>query len=203
MPSFPVRVMDRANHEWTQRRLSRAGVVLGRQVRFHGQPIVELAPGSTIRIGDRAVLTSRSAHTALGVAHPVVLRTLFPDATIDIGQDVGISGGSICAAVHVSIGDGTLLGADVVVADTDFHPVRHTHRRHAPVPAPAPGDAVRIGRNVFIGTRAVVLKGSTIGDDAVVGAGAVVTGDVAQGAIVAGNPARPLDRAGTGSSGQE
>jgi len=50
----------------------------------------------------------------------------------------------------------------------------------------------KIGRDVWIGANAVILGGVTIGDGAMVGAGAVVTKDVESGAIVAGNPARLL-----------
>jgi maltose O-acetyltransferase len=53
---------------------------------------------------------------------------------------------------------------------------------------------VVIGRNVWIGGGAIILPGITVGDDAVIGAGSVVTRDVAAGAIVGGNPARPLQR---------
>jgi len=49
---------------------------------------------------------------------------------------------------------------------------------------------VRIGRNVWIGGGAIILPGVTIGDDAIVGAGSVVTRDVPAGATVVGNPAR-------------
>jgi maltose O-acetyltransferase len=51
---------------------------------------------------------------------------------------------------------------------------------------------VQIGRRVFIGARAVILPGVTIGDDAIVGAGSVVTRDVEPGMLAAGNPARVL-----------
>jgi acetyltransferase-like isoleucine patch superfamily enzyme len=199
---FLARVRDRATHELVRRRLLGAGVSVSEDVRFHGRPIVDLFPGSSVVIGRGAVLTSSSRHTALGVSHPVVLRTLHPDARIELGDSVGISGGSICAAVLVSIGDGTLLGADVTIADTDFHPIRHPRRRHAPMPDPRPEHAVVIGSNVFIGTRAIVLKGSRIGDDAVVGAGAVVSGDVPAGSIVAGNPSRPVGRVDVESTEQ-
>ena len=53
---------------------------------------------------------------------------------------------------------------------------------------------VRIGSNVWIGGGAIVLPGVTIGDDAVIGAGSVVTRDVLPGVTVAGNPARILSR---------
>ena len=52
---------------------------------------------------------------------------------------------------------------------------------------------VRIGARVFVGARAMILKGSSIGDDAVVGAGAVVAGDIPAKAVVIGNPARVVD----------
>lgn len=164
------------------------------QVRFHGCPIIEMAPGSRISIGEGAVLTSVSQRTALAVNHAVVLRTLRAGASIEIGEDSGISGGSICAAVSISIGRGALLGANVTIIDTDFHPVRAARRRHEPMTNPRLDDAVRIGDNVFLGTGAIILKGTTIGDNAVVGAGAVVRGNVPEGAIVTGNPAREVDR---------
>jgi putative colanic acid biosynthesis acetyltransferase WcaF len=49
-----------------------------------------------------------------------------------------------------------------------------------------------IQANAFVGLRAIVLPGVTVGEGAIVGAGAVVTRDVAPGSVVAGNPARPL-----------
>lgn len=51
-----------------------------------------------------------------------------------------------------------------------------------------------VGNDVWIGGNAVILPGVTIGDGAVIGAGSVVTHDVAPGAIVAGNPAKPLNK---------
>jgi len=51
-----------------------------------------------------------------------------------------------------------------------------------------------VGRNVWIGGGAILLPGITVGDDAVIGAGSVVTRDVAPGVTVAGNPARLLHR---------
>jgi len=57
---------------------------------------------------------------------------------------------------------------------------------------------IKIGRNVFIGTRAIILKGVTIGDRAVIGAGAVVTKDVPADHLAVGNPCSVFPKAASG-----
>lgn len=170
--------------------LASKGVHFGEGAKFYGRPIVSCCEGSEIRIGRCAVLCSWSSHTALGVNHPVVLRTLRPGALISIGEHVGISGGTICAAVEVTIGAETMLGANVTIADTDFHPLSPEQRRYSHDAAQSA--RVRIGRNVFIGTNSVILKGVEIGDDSVIGAGSIVTRSLPAGVIAAGNPCRVL-----------
>lgn len=183
---------DRVGSAAISARLRHQGVELGSAPRFLGRPVVSVAGASTLTVGDNFTAISRSRSTALGAAHPLVLRTLRPGARLEIGSDVGISGGAICAAYRVSIGDGCLFGADTVVVDTDFHPVDHPDRRYAAPPAPTERDAVTVGRNVFLGARVMVLRGSWIGDGAVVGAGSVVRGRVEAGSVVAGEPLRTL-----------
>ncbi len=173
-------------------RLRRRAATIGRGTVFVGKPIISVVPGSTFAIGERGSLISRGAETALGTNHPVVLRTMVPGARLVIGNDVGVSGGSIIAAYSVTIGDGGLIGANVTIVDTDFHSLASPARRYESIPIPSPDDAVTIGRNVFIGTGAIILKGSAVGDNAIIGAGAVVKGSVAAGTTVIGNPARPL-----------
>lgn len=110
-----------------------------------------------------------------------------------IGDSVGMSGVCICAAQLVEIGENTIIGADVLITDTDFH---------QPLPdggwsndAGSASKPVRIGRGCFIGARAIILKGVTVGDGAVVAAGALVTRDIPAEHLAIGNPAmvRPLD----------
>jgi acetyltransferase-like isoleucine patch superfamily enzyme len=148
--------------------------------------------GSSVTLGQRVTLISWSRYTALGVCHPVVLRTMTSSASIVIGDDVGISGATICSAMSVTIGSRSMLGADVIVCDTDFHPVLPEGRRHAKTPTPRNDDAVKIGTDVFVGARSIVLKGATIGDGSVIGAGSVVTGDVPARSVAAGVPARVI-----------
>ncbi|MBS1799747.1 MAG: sugar O-acetyltransferase [Acidobacteria bacterium] len=87
----------------------------------------------------------------------------------------------------VHIGDGTQIGPGVQIYAAD-HPRDYNVR----LSGLENGKPVAIGKNVWIGGGAIILPGVTIGDDAIVGAGSVVTRDVAAGATVAGNPARLL-----------
>ena len=163
-------------------------VLVAKKARVYGWPIVSMAEHSRIQIGARSVLCSDSNFTALGVNHPVVIRTLKQGAEIVIGEDTGISGGSICAASSIRIGAGCLLGANVTIADTDFHAVNPVNRRYNNSDEIAVAPIV-IEDNVFIGANAFVLKGVTIGRDSVVGAGAIVVRDVPPGSVVVGSAA--------------
>lgn len=165
---------------------------LGRGLVLFGSPILTRTPGSSITIGSNVVLCSTSRFTALGVKRPVVIRTLSSTASISIGNDVGISGGAICAAYSVVIGSRCLMGADVTVADTDFHQIDEVGRRYAPLPAGSAADQVVIEDDVFIGAGAVVLKGCRIGRGSVIGAGSVVTGEIPPFVVAAGVPCRVL-----------
>lgn len=173
--------------------LSRNSVDLGDRVRIIGRPIIVRYPGSRIRIGARTVLCSDPRSTALGTAKPVIIRTLTSDARIRIGEDVGMSGTVVCCSFNVEIGDRCLIGADVTIADTDFHPVSPwAGRRYAHMPTPQVSDSIVIESDVFIGAGTYILKGVKIGRGAVVGAGSVVTKDVESNTIVGGNPAKPI-----------
>ena len=166
------------------------GVRMGSGVRFDGSPIITLCESSSVELGDRTRLISSSRRATLGVNHPVIFRTVGPGAKIILGDDVGITGGTICAALRLEIGNGTMLGANVLITDTDFHPIESSERRYAQVPDPKPEHTVTIGSNVFIGTGSIILKGTTIGDNSVIGAGSVVSGRIPANVVVAGAPAK-------------
>ena len=115
---------------------------------------------------------------------------LFPPFYTDCGQNITLGKGvfinSGCRFQDqggIEIGDGALIGHNVVLAtlNHDFAP----DRRGTLHPAP-----IRIGRGVWIGASATVLPGVTIGDGAIVAAGAVVTRDVPARSVAAGVPAR-------------
>lgn len=164
------------------------GVICGQGCSFIGRPIITLAPGGTIALGEGVRVFSRVNSNPAGLPHPTILAALTPESVIAIGKETAISGASIAARVKVTIGRHVMIGAGACIWDTDFHPVdpyqRHQHPTRAARCAP-----VMIHDDVFIGARAMILKGVTVGLGAVIGAGAVVTKDVGAWQIVAGNPA--------------
>lgn len=111
-------------------------------------------------------------------------------ANIHLGARVFLNFGCVILdVVRVEIGAGTQIGPGVQILTAD-HP-RDPKLRAQGLEF---GRPIRIGANVWIGGGALILPGVTIGDDAIIGAGSVVTRDVAAGATVVGNPARPVAR---------
>lgn len=100
---------------------------------------------------------------------------------------------------HIRIGDRVLIGWDATIADSDFHPIAPAERLvDAIACSPATSGFTRpkvasqpvtIGDDVWIGPKATILKGVTVGDGAIVAAGALVTRDIPAGGRAAGNPA--------------
>ena len=112
-----------------------------------------------------------------------------PTLTVGDGTFVGHACGFNVGAA-VSIGRHCLLATGVLVYDQDGHPL-DADRRRAGDPSPPESVApVTLGDDVWVGSGAVILKGVTVGDRAVVAARSVVTKDVPADAVVAGNPAR-------------
>ena len=90
-------------------------------------------------------------------------------------------------AAPSTIGDNCLIGPEC-----GFYTVNHPMDAKTRVANYVYGEPITIGNNVWFGGHCVVLSGVTIGDNAVIGAGSVVTKDIPAGAVAAGNPARVL-----------
>ena len=128
-------------------------------------------------------VTAKDNLTLISFSYPVVFDAE-PNASIEIGNNVTFNQGVIITArAKVTIGDETLFGPMVRVMDSDGHGIDGLEEKKAPIV---------IGRHVLIGAHAMILKGVTIGDNSIVGAGAVVTKNVEANTIVAGNPARKI-----------
>lgn len=145
------------------------------------------AASTASEVDRHALLVEAMAHAGVGA---VVRAPFHCDYGYNIYLEDGVFlnfGCVILDVVAVRIGAGTKLGPGVQILTAE-------HPRDAALRAMQleSGRPVTIGRNVWIGGGAQVLPGVTIGDDAIVGAGSVVTHDVAAGVTVAGVPARVL-----------
>jgi acetyltransferase-like isoleucine patch superfamily enzyme len=166
------------------------GVEFQGSVQFQGRPLISVSKGARLVMGDGVSIASAVRANPLGLSQPSVLRALVPGAQLLLGRRVGLSGTVLCAGALIEIGEQTIFGAGAMVLDNDFHVPSGEWGWSTDNSANA--RPVRIGRGVFVGTRAIILKGVTIGDRAIIGAGAVVTRSVPPRTVVAGNPAREV-----------
>jgi acetyltransferase-like isoleucine patch superfamily enzyme len=136
--------------------------------------------GPNIRIGKCAtIIAEPSYRVSIGVwgREPEL-------GEITIGDYALISPGvRISAADKIVIGDSVMMANGVYITDADWHGIYDRSKRADEI------TPVTIKDNVWLGDRAVVLKGVTIGENSIVAAGAVVTRDVPANVVVAGNPA--------------
>ena len=119
--------------------------------------------------------------TLRSIAYPIEI-SVGAEAEVVIGDAVFINTGVIIAAEKkIHIGNETIIGDQVIIYDSDWHGFDGNDVKSVPV---------EIGNHVWIGARALILKGVRIGDNSIVAAGSVVTKNVEDAAIVAGNPAK-------------
>ena len=154
-----------------------------------GIPYIVVAKGGKMSIGTNFIMVNGIHANPIGCYQKC---TFFVDssATLTIGENVGISQAAIVCHQQITIGNDVKIGGGVKIFDTDFHSldpkIRNSkedinHRAKAPV---------NIKDRAFIGADTIILKGVTIGENAVVGAGSVVAKSVPDNQIWAGNPAK-------------
>jgi len=150
-----------------------ASIIFAHTVLYQGKGLVVLA--DYVQLG-YSLAGSRTI--------PILLQPRETDAVIRIGAGTPIVNGSeIIARTAVYIGENCRIGARTSIVDSDFHEI-NPKMRHLP----GKTEPVIVGDNVWIGNEVTILKGATIGDNAVIGVCCVVTKDVPRGTIVAGNP---------------
>lgn len=110
-------------------------------------------------------------------------------ASLTIGDNTGFSGVSIYCSKKISIGNNVNCGGNVSIWDTDFHPLDYSDRSINDL-TKIKSLAVSIGNDVFIGGHSIILKGVSIRDRSIIGAGSVVTKAIPPDEIWAGNPAK-------------
>jgi len=146
--------------------------------------------GENISIGDFATLIC-SSDKKIDIS---TWQTDKLNGSISLGNYILISPGtSIRSAESIDIGDSTMIASDVVITDSDWHGI---YDRTDYVATPKP---VKIHKNVWIGERSIILKGTQIGENSIIGAGSVVHGDIPPNSVYAGNPAKEVKKLDEGS----
>ena len=190
------RVRWRAGGVWARLVLRSYGVEYGPGLKLGSAPVIRIHKTGSIRLGRNVRIANELAENPAGIAHATVLGACMPNSELVIGNDVGISGAVLYAWRRIEIGDRVLIGAGALIYDSDFHPleVEARNRSEDSKVGVAP---VKIEADAWIGARAMVLKGVTVGRGAVVAAGAVVTANVPAGSIVGGVPAKVIGHCDT------
>lgn len=152
-------------------------------------------------IGESDNLTNRRTKSCEIVMEPKSLMVCGGDLILYEGVCVRITEGAKCTFGHhtylnrstsidctleISIGDYCAISDNVQILDSDFHTITHDGI------SSIGSRPIHIGNHVWIGRSAIILKGVTIGDGAIIGAGSVVTRDVPPRCLAVGNPARVI-----------
>lgn len=158
-------------------------VELGKGAKFYSFPIIRKRPGSVISIGNRFTCISNSKSNLIGINRKSVIATMTPKSILRIGHNCGISGAVITAFDLIEIGDDVKVGANSLITDSDWHP----EDKRSGEPA-----AINIQSNVWIGEGVRILKGVSIGENTLIGAGSVVVKSIPANVVAAGNPCRVI-----------
>ena len=155
-----------------------------------GIPYVSTAIGGNCVLGKNLRMNNGAKGNPIGCFEPC---TFFVDkgAKLVIGDNLGISQTAIICHTSIHIGNNVKIGGGTSIYDTDFHSL------HPNLRADSSTDFINkvnmpvvISDNVFIGAHTIILKGVTIGENSIIGAGSVVTKCVPTNQIWAGNPAK-------------
>lgn len=154
------------------------GIKLSGLIYTSGFPHVDRKHGSSVSLGKRVKMLNLSWMNSVGLNHRCIITTE-SNARLTIGDNVGMSGASIWCFKQIDIDNNVRIGANTLITDGDAH--LDDPRAGSPKP-------VHICENVWLGMNVTVLKGVTIGRNSLIGAGSIVTKDIPENVIAAGNP---------------
>lgn len=144
-----------------------------------------------LQIGDNVKIWSKASVNPTSGFNQSSFRTE-EKGNIQIGNNVGLSHVNITSYESVIIEDNVRIGSGVKIWDTDFHSLDYEDRINED--RRIKSKPIRVCEGAFIGACSIILKGVTIGRHSIIGAGSVVTKDVPDGEIWAGNPAQFIRR---------
>ncbi len=177
------------------------GVRYGKGLVLGGWPMIFRFPSAEISMGEGCKINSNFLSNLIGLYQRTILIAR-GNGKILLGDRVGISGTTLYARERIEIGDNSIIGANCKIFDNDFHSL-DTQERINDVFDNLVTKPVKIGKNVFVGCNSILLKGTVIGDNCIIGAGSVVHGVFEDNCVIAGNPARVIKKQEGTETGQE
>lgn len=160
------------------------------KVKFKGFTVLYAFPDSKITfIGGGTSVFSHALSNLSGLYQRTIIVARY-GGKIEIGEHCGISGSTIYAWDSIKIGKYTRVGANCKIIDNDFHPVELEYRHQGLNKEFTRRKPIEIGDDCFIGANSIILKGTKLGNNVIVGAGSVVHGEWPDNCIIAGNPAK-------------
>lgn len=157
-------------------------------VKIHG--VIRIYGHGSIKIGRNTIINSSMSSNPIGGDTRTIF-SLKDSAQLTIGEDTGISNTAIVCHEQVTIGSRVRIGGGTKIYDTDFHSLDSEERKDYRTEI-ARTKPVVIEDDAFVGAHCILLKGVHIGKRSIVGAGSVVTGEVPEDEVWAGNPARRI-----------
>ncbi|MGN0419399.1 MAG: acyltransferase [Acetatifactor sp.] len=160
----------------------------GKKCEFYGLPVIIRTGNSEMVLGNGVVVKSSFLSNLIGLYQRSIIMARAGGKVV-LEDDVRMSATTIYSRASIHIGKHTSIGANVKIFDHDFHPIDPDERLEHPNSG-MKCKPIEIGENVFIGCNCIILKGSKIGNNCVIGAGSVVAGTFEDSCVIAGNPAR-------------
>lgn len=154
-----------------------------------GIPYIYISRSGTCKIGNQCMIASSRLSSISGAEMKTKIEIRY-GATLTLGNNVGISGGTLFCEEAITVDDNVKIGFGTHIYDTDFHSLDAKDRLSKEDARKAKKKPVHIGKNVFVGTQCIILKGVNIGDNAVIAAGSVVVKDIPANEVWGGNPAK-------------
>lgn len=157
-----------------------ARIILNGILKFSDNDIIGSTRQSNLRMDENSILEVKNFFSIYYGADII----LFENAKLKLGSGFFNSNIKIRCHEKIEIGEDVAISHDVTIMDSDAHKgLWEGYEKTKPI---------KIGNHVWIGTRVTILKGVTIGDNAIIAAGSVVTKDVPNNTVVAGVPAKVI-----------
>lgn len=168
--------------------ISRHECIVGKNTIING--LIQISGlHNSVTIGDNCTINSNGWLVPIGY-YPKTIFWTFGKGKISIGNNCGITNSAFCSASSINIGNYVLIGGGCKFYDTDFHSLDYEKRIDFMHDNDRRAKPIIVKDGAFIGAGTIILKGVTVGCKSIIGAGSVVTHNIPDGEIWAGNPAK-------------